>query len=110
MAIGTFYLPAEKFNMDGPKIIAPYRTRINSFGYNEIPWYGGSDVYYITEKDKTVRLKYVLAILNSKLSYLWLYHKGKRKGEILELTGKPLQEIPIKKKSLMMSKSLSSSL
>ena len=28
---------------------------------------------------------------------MWLYHKGKRKGEILELYQKPLSEIPIKK-------------
>jgi len=88
---------SRKVNMNGPKIIAPYRTKINSFGYNEVPWYGGSDVYYITEKDNTVSLKYVLSILNSKLCYLWLYHKGKKKGEILELTGKPIQEIQIKK-------------
>ncbi|MDO9579104.1 MAG: Eco57I restriction-modification methylase domain-containing protein, partial [Bacteroidales bacterium] len=88
---------SRKVNMDGPKIIAPYRTKINAFGYNEVPWYAGSDVYYITEKDNTISLKYVLSILNSKLCYFWLYYKGKKKGEILELTGKPIQEIPIKK-------------
>jgi len=42
-------------------------------------------------------LKYILALLNSKLYYLWLYYRGKRKGEILELIAKPLSEIPIKK-------------
>jgi adenine-specific DNA-methyltransferase len=88
---------SRKVNMDGPKIIAPYRTKINAFGYNEVPWYGGSDVYYITEKHSILSLKYVLSILNSKLCYLWLYYKGKKKGEILELTGKPIQEIPLKK-------------
>ena len=31
--------------------------------------------------------------------YVWLYHKGKRKGETLELYQKPLSEIPIKKAS-----------
>jgi len=38
-----------------------------------------------------------LALLNSKLYYLWLYYRGKRKGEFLELYQKPLSEIPIKK-------------
>ena len=31
--------------------------------------------------------------------YVWLFYKGKRKGEILELYQKPLSEIPIKKVS-----------
>ena len=38
-------------------------------------------------------------MLNSKLYYIWLYHKGKRKGETLELYQKPLSEIPIKRVS-----------
>ena len=29
--------------------------------------------------------------------YVWLYHRGKRKGEMLELYQQPLSEIPIKK-------------
>jgi adenine-specific DNA-methyltransferase len=35
--------------------------------------------------------------LNSKLYYFWLYNKGKRKGESLELYYTPLTEIPVKK-------------
>lgn len=84
-------------NFDSEKIIAPQRSPWNTFGYNEIPWYASADVYFITEKDKSVYLKYVLSLLNSKLYYLWLYHRGKRKGEALELYQKPLSEIPIKK-------------
>jgi adenine-specific DNA-methyltransferase len=80
------------------KIVAPQRSPRNTFGYNEIHWYASADVYFITEKkDKSVSLKYILALLNSKLYYLWLYHRGKRKGETLELYQKPLSEIPIKK-------------
>ncbi|MEK0338178.1 MAG: hypothetical protein QQN41_12160, partial [Nitrosopumilus sp.] len=40
-------------------------------------------------------IKYILCLLNSKLYYFWLYHKGKRKGETLELFQKPLSEVPI---------------
>ena len=82
------------------KIMVPQRSQLNTFGYNEIPWYASADVYFITERDKSIYLKYVLALLNSKLYYLWLYHRGKRKGEMLELYQKPLSEIPIKKISL----------
>ncbi|HQM79039.1 MAG TPA: TaqI-like C-terminal specificity domain-containing protein, partial [Bacteroidales bacterium] len=79
-----------------PKIVAPQRSPRNTFGYNEIPWYASADVYFITQKDENVSLKYILALLNSKLYYLWLYYRGKRKGEFLELYQKPLSEIPIK--------------
>jgi adenine-specific DNA-methyltransferase len=78
------------------KIVCPQRSYENTFGYNEILWLGSADVYFITEKDKKVDLKYVLSLLNSKLYYLWLYHKGKRKGEMLELFYTPLTQIPIK--------------
>lgn len=81
----------------GEKIVVPQRSPRNTFGYNEIPWYAASDVFFITEKDKSVSLKYILALLNSKLYYLWLYHRGKRKGETLELIATPLTEIPIRK-------------
>jgi adenine-specific DNA-methyltransferase len=81
----------------GKKIVVPQRSPRNTFGYNEIPWYASEDVYFITRKDKSVSLKYILALLNSKLYYLWLYHRGKRKGETLELYQTPLTEIPIRK-------------
>ena len=55
-------------------------------------------IYYISLfGDSEVSLKYILAILNSKLYYQWLYHRGKRKGETLELYQKPLSEVPINK-------------
>lgn len=50
----------------------------------------------ITEKDTKYSLKYLIALLNSKPYYLWLYYKGKRKGEVLELFQVPLSELPIK--------------
>ncbi len=84
-------------NFCGPKVVVPQRSYKNTFAYNDIPWYASADVYFITEKDEGTSLKYCLALLNSKLYYLWLYHKGKRKGEMLELYQVPLSEIPIKK-------------
>ena len=90
-------LPKIAINFEGPKIVAPQRSKSNTFGYNEIPWYAASDVFFITTKDKSYDLKYILGLLNSHLYYFWLYNKGKRKGEMLELIAKPLSEIPIKK-------------
>jgi adenine-specific DNA-methyltransferase len=83
-------------DFDGPKIVAPQRNYKNTFGYNDVSWYASADVYYITEKNTGIALKYILALLNSKLYFFWLYLRGKRKGEMLELYQKPLSEIPIK--------------
>lgn len=87
--------PRDKNIFMSEKIVVPYRTRKNNFAYNEVEWFCRSDVYVITKKDPKYNLKYLLALLNSKLYYIWLYHKGKRKGEILELFRTPLSEIPI---------------
>ena len=81
----------------GQKIIAPQRSSLNTFAYNDIPWFSSADVYYITPSEQTkYDIKYVLGLLNSKLYYFWLYNYGKRKGETLELYQTPLSDIPIK--------------
>ena len=90
-----------------PKIVCPQRSKTNTIGYNECDWYATSDVFYITNSQKEYNLKYILGLLNSKLYYIWLYNRGKRKGEILELTAKPLSEIPIKKTHLISKTQLS---
>lgn len=84
-----------------PKIVIPQRSRVNDFSFNSHDFYCSSDVYYVVNKknDSSVDLKYTISLLNSKLYYLWLYHRGKRKGETLELYQKPLSEIPIKQLS-----------
>lgn len=81
----------------GEKIISPQRSYENKFAYNYNEWFASADVYFITKKDEDVDLKYILALLNSKLYFLWFYHRGKRKGEMLELLFAPLSEVPIKK-------------
>ena len=87
---------AHPYIFTSPKIVCPQRSKVNTFGYNECDWYASADVYYITNPHKNYHIKYILGLLNSKLYYVWLYHKGKRKGETLELYQKPLSEIPIK--------------
>ena len=79
------------------KIIVPYRSKKNKFGYSQNPIFSSRDVFFIIGKSEaTLSLSYLLALLNSKLFYIWLYHRGKRKGQTLELYGTPLSEIPIK--------------
>ena len=87
---------------NGSKIVVPYRSKYNIFGYNDISWYATSDVFYLNKKygNDDIDIKYVLALLNSKLYYFWFYFRGKRKGEMLEFVKAPLSEVPIKIVSL----------
>ena len=81
----------------GPKIVVPYRSEENAFAYNDTEWFCRSDCYVITQKDRGVALGYLVALLNSKLYFQWLFHRGKRKGRMLELFQTPLSEIPVKR-------------
>lgn len=82
----------------GKKIVVPYRAPTNFFGYTETDWFCRSDVYLIKGKtDSFDDFKFINALLNSSLIYFWLYNKGKRKGEILELFPEFLNLIPINK-------------
>jgi len=82
------------FNLE--KILVPYRSSQNIFGYNNIEWFCRSDCYIIFKKTNEIPIKTLLGILNSKLFYFWLYLRGKKKGNILELFSTPLSEIPLK--------------
>ena len=90
--------PREDYMYETPKIVAPYKSVGNIFAYNTDSWYASGDVYFINLKPSSnLNLKYILALLNSNLYYIWLYNQGKRKGNLFELYQKPLSEIPIKK-------------
>ncbi|RWY57533.1 Eco57I restriction-modification methylase domain-containing protein [Mucilaginibacter gilvus] len=80
------------------KIIAPYRSNSNTFALAKDPVYSSRDVFYISLLENNISnltIEALVAILNSKLVYFWLYNRGKRKGETLELYYTPLSEIPI---------------
>lgn len=78
------------------KIVFPYRSKLNIFSYSNNDYFASGDILYLRQKDKKFDIKYILALLNSKLYYTWLYYKGKRKGEILELYVTPISQVPIK--------------
>ncbi len=85
------------FDFSQPKIVCPQRSPKNTFAYTEDEWFAASDVYFITNKKNiSLNIKFFLGVLNSKLIYYWLYNKGQRKGDILQLFKGPLLSIPIK--------------
>jgi adenine-specific DNA-methyltransferase len=91
----SLHWPREQYMFEGAKIVGPQRSNLNTFGFNDQSWYASADVYFIKESDPEFPLKPILGLLNSRLYYYWLYHRGKRKGEMLELYQVPLSEIPI---------------
>lgn len=100
IAKGLYYFGSvrRKMNFGSAKIISPQRSKENVFAYNDSDWYASADVYFISNPTEEITLKAILPILNSKLIFFWLYHRGKRKGEMLELYQVPLSEIPISKR------------
>ena len=86
----------KKMIFDGPKILAPYRSTTNIFAYSDTPFYAATDVYFMTATESAkFEPFYLLGLLNSKLIFMWLYYRGKRKGKMLEMLSSPLSEIPI---------------
>ena len=96
----AIHRPREMFLFEpGEKLVTPYRSRVNRFAYTTQQVYGGGDLFFLLPKRgeyPDLSLKYLVAVLNSKLMYFWLWHQGKRKGELLELYAQPLCEIPIR--------------
>jgi adenine-specific DNA-methyltransferase len=99
--------PRMEIDFDAEKIVVPQRSRSNTFGYSDCAFYGSGDIYYIIPKSHTYSVKALLGILNSKLIYVWLSQRGKRKGEMLELYQEPLSQIPIPKLDQANSKLIS---
>ena len=80
------------------KIVNSRRSKGNIFALDTKQCYEQSDIMITVikkEYQKEYPPKYVLGLLNSKLYYFWLKNRGKLKGDMLELYGKPLEEIPI---------------
>ena len=93
------YARRGKKTFEVPKIVNSRRSKLNIFAFEEDGYYEQSDIVITTLKSSAfedISLKYILALLNSKLYFHWFYHRGKRKGETLELFQKPLSETPIK--------------
>ncbi|MEI6096250.1 MAG: TaqI-like C-terminal specificity domain-containing protein, partial [Gammaproteobacteria bacterium] len=103
----SLHWPREQYMFEGPKIVGPQRSNLNTFGFNDQSWYASADVYFIKESVDQFPLKSILGLLNSKLYFYWLYHRGKRKGEMLELYQVPLAEIPIPNFSKLVVEELS---
>lgn len=78
---------------EGEKIISLRKTRIPTFTYTDFPCYVSQTYFVIKPENKN--LKYLTGLLNSKVSHFWLYYKGKKQGDQLQIDKAPLMEIPL---------------
>ncbi len=78
----------------GEKIIAVRKCTEPTFTYTDFDCYVSATFYVI--KTEKVNLKYLTALLNSKLIAFWLKHKGKMQGNNYQIDKEPLLELPLK--------------
>ena len=64
-----------------------------AFTYVDFPCYVTRA--FLILKPEGINLKYLTAVLNSRLIFFWLRHKGKRQGEQLQIDKEPLMDIPL---------------
>ena len=76
-------------------IVTSYRPVSPSFAYKDGSFYSGTDTYYINQPREGYPLKFILALLNSKIAQVWFRYRGKVKGDILEMTGDNIEKFPI---------------
>jgi adenine-specific DNA-methyltransferase len=84
----------EKF-FKGEKVIALRKCSAPTFTYTNFDCYVPAAFYVI--KSKRINLKYLTALLNSKLIAFWLKHKGKMQGRNYQIDKGPLLGLPIYK-------------
>lgn len=84
----------EKFFTGSPRIVALRKCVCEpKFSYVDFDCYVSATFYVI--KTQRINVKYLTAILNSKLIAFWLKHKGKMQGNNYQIDKEPLLNIPI---------------
>lgn len=78
---------------EGEKIISLRKTRIPNFTYTDFSCYVSQTFFVIKPED--IDMKYLTGLLNSKVIYFWLFFKGKKQGDQLQIDKEPLLQIPL---------------
>lgn len=78
------------------KIVSIRQTGVPTFIHVEGPSYVSLACnLIIPNEDCPVSPAALSAILNSSVAWFWFYHRGKRKGEMLQIDGKNLKAFPV---------------
>ncbi|MDR9860345.1 Eco57I restriction-modification methylase domain-containing protein, partial [Treponema socranskii] len=73
----------ESFFKDGKKIVFASRTRGRNFTYTEDKFYASRNCFIL--KSERINLKYLTALLNSKILTFYMHNKLKKNGDLLQL-------------------------
>jgi len=91
-----FYLHRERdeeFFKNGDKIIFSSRVQRGTFTYTNKAFYGSRNLFFI--KSSRVNLKYITALLNSKLMYFYMDKRLKHSGDLLQIDKNQFMKIPL---------------
>ncbi|RLA07215.1 MAG: class I SAM-dependent DNA methyltransferase [Gammaproteobacteria bacterium] len=83
----------ENFFKDGAKLVWAKRTFDNRFTYTEKQLYGSANLFYI--KSDRVNLKYITALLNSRLMFFYMQERLKHTGDLLQIDKNQFLRIPL---------------
>ncbi len=78
---------------NGEKIISVRKCTEPTFTYTDYDCYVSATFYVI--KTKRLNMKYLTALLNSKLLVFWLKHRGKMQGSNYQIDKEPLLALPL---------------
>lgn len=91
-----FYLHRERdenFFKEGDKIVFSARTKSSNFTFTNQPFYGSRNLFFI--KSNRVNLKYITALLNSKLFYFYMKERLKHTGDLLQIDKNQFMKVPL---------------
>jgi adenine-specific DNA-methyltransferase len=88
--------PRDEHFFNGPKILSIRKTRKPCFSFVEFPCYVSRAFLILKPNEWPESFNYLLGLLNSKVAAFWLYYRGKKQGDQLQIDKEPLQNIPIR--------------
>jgi len=91
--------PREERYFESAKIVLPSMFKEATATYIAEPAYFGISTNVVILRDLEYDLKYILAIINSKLGINWFYKYGKNRGAGVDIGVEKLRSFPVKKTS-----------
>ncbi len=85
--------PRDERFFNGEGVFVLRKTLFPTCAYVDFPCYVTRA--FLILKPADINLKYLTGLLNSKLIYFWLKHKGKKQGEQLQIDKEPLLGVPL---------------
>lgn len=83
----------EKFFTGGERLVWAKRTDGAKFTVTDNPLYGTANLFFV--KTDRISLKYLAALLNSKIMYFYMHQRLKHTGDLLQIDKNQFMKIPV---------------